>query len=58
MVELHFCDSAAAGYDRLTRPVSRHFIPFLLRAACIGLGMRVLDLAAGTGIAAAALGSD
>src|SRR5215472_14452158 len=54
MAELHFDDAAAAGYDRLIGPVSRHFIPFLLRAARIGLGMRVLDVATGTGLAAEA----
>jgi ubiquinone/menaquinone biosynthesis C-methylase UbiE len=54
MAELHFDDAAAAGYDRLTGPVSRHFIPFLLRAGHIGLGMRVLDVATGTGLAAEA----
>ena len=54
MAELQFDEAAAAGYDRLTGPVSRHFIPFLLRAARIGLGMRVLDVATGTGLAAEA----
>ena len=53
MAELQF-DDAAAGYDSLTGPVSRHFIPFLLRAARIGVGMRVLDVATGTGLAAEA----
>jgi ubiquinone/menaquinone biosynthesis C-methylase UbiE len=52
MAELQFDDAAAAGYDRLMGPVSRHFIPFLLRAAHIGLGKRVLDVATGTGLAA------
>src|SRR5262252_4947341 len=54
MAELQFDDAAAAGYDSLTGPVSRHFIPFLLRAARIGVGMRVLDVATGTGLAAEA----
>jgi len=54
MAELQFDDAAAAGYNSLTGPVSRHFIPFLLRAARIGLGMRVLDVATGTGLAAEA----
>src|SRR5215469_3226953 len=54
MAELQFDETAAAGYDRLTGPVSRHFIPFLLRAAHAGLGMRVLDVATGTGLAAEA----
>ena len=52
MAELQFDDAAAAGYDRLIGPVSRQFIPILLRAARIGLGMRVLDVATGTGLAA------
>ena len=54
MTELQFDDAAVAGYDSLTAPVSRHFIPFLLRAARIGVGMRVLDVATGTGLAAEA----
>ena len=54
MAELQFDDAAAAGYNSLTGPVSRHFIPFLLRAARIGAGMRVLDVATGTGLAAEA----
>jgi len=54
MTELQFDDAAVAGYDSLTAPVSRHFIPFLLCAARIGLGMRVLDVATGTGLAAEA----
>jgi ubiquinone/menaquinone biosynthesis C-methylase UbiE len=32
--------------------VSAHFLPFNLRAAHLALGQRVLDVAAGTGIAA------
>ena len=54
MAELQFDEAAAAGYDRLTGPVSRHFIPFLLRAARIRLGMRVIDVATGTGLGAEA----
>ncbi len=52
--ELQFRDAAAAEYDRLMVPVSRHFIPFLLRAARVGPGMRVLDISTGTGLAAEA----
>ena len=44
----------SAAVRREPVPVSRHFIPFLLRAARIGLGMRVLDVATGTGLAAEA----
>ena len=41
----------------VVRLVSTHFVPFLLHAAHIARGMRVLDIAAGTGLAAeAALG--
>src|SRR5262245_43696840 len=55
MAELQFDDAAAAGYDRLIGPVSRHFIPFLLRATRIRQGMSVLDVATGTGLAAEAV---
>jgi len=55
--ELTYKNEAAAGYDRAFARVSTHFVPFLLRAAHIAPGMRVLDIAAGTGLAAeAALG--
>ena len=55
--ELTYKNEAAAGYDRAFAPITTHFIPFLLRAAHIAPGMRVLDIAASTGLAAeAALG--
>lgn len=55
--ELTYKDEAAAGYDRAFARVTTHFVPFLLRAARIASGMRVLDIAAGTGLASeAALG--
>ena len=55
--ELTFRNGAAAGYDRAFAHVTTHFVPFLLRAARLAPGMRVLDIAAGTGLAAeAALG--
>jgi len=55
--ELTYKNEAAAGYEQAFARVSTHFIPFLLRAAHIVSGMRVLDIAAGTGLAAeAALG--
>ena len=55
--ELTYQSEAAAGYDRAFAPITTHFVPFLLRAAHIAPGMRVLDIAAGTGLAAeAALG--
>ena len=40
------------GYDRGFGHVSTYFLPFLLRAAHIAPGMRVLDIAAGTGLGA------
>jgi ubiquinone/menaquinone biosynthesis C-methylase UbiE len=54
MAELVFRTEAAAGYDRAFSHVSTHFIPFLLRAAHLAPGMRVLDIATGTGLAAEA----
>lgn len=50
--ELGYQDEAAAEYDRAFAHVSRHFSPFLLRAAGIAPGMKVLDVATGTGLAA------
>ena len=44
----------AEGYDELFGRVTRLFIPALLRAAEIGAGYRVLDVATGTGAAAEA----
>jgi ubiquinone/menaquinone biosynthesis C-methylase UbiE len=52
--ELTYKNEAATGYDRAFGRVTTHFIPFLLRAAHIAPGMRVLDIAAGTGLAAEA----
>ena len=52
--ELTYKDEAAARYDQAFARVSRHFVPFLLRAARVVSGMRVLDVAAGTGLAAEA----
>lgn len=45
---------AATEYDRAYSHVSAYFLQFLLRAARLGLGQRVLDIATGTGIAAEA----
>lgn len=50
--ELAYKREAAAEYDRAYSHVSAHFVPYLLRAAQIGPGQRVLDVATGTGIAA------
>jgi ubiquinone/menaquinone biosynthesis C-methylase UbiE len=52
--ELVFKDAAAAEYDRAFAHVTAHFMPFLLRAAHIAPGMRVLDIATGTGLSAEA----
>src|SRR5215471_18663771 len=50
--ELTYKTEAAAGYDRAFAHITTHFVPFLLRAAHLAPGMRVLDIAAGTGLAA------
>jgi ubiquinone/menaquinone biosynthesis C-methylase UbiE len=52
--ELTYRDEAAAEYDRAFAHVTRYFMPFVLRAARIARGMRVLDIAAGTGLSAEA----
>jgi len=54
MEELVFERQAAAEYDRAFAHVTRYFMPFVLRAARIARGMRVLDIAAGTGLSAEA----
>jgi ubiquinone/menaquinone biosynthesis C-methylase UbiE len=54
MEELAFERRAAAEYDRAFAHVARYFMPFVLRAARIARGMRVLDIAAGTGLSAEA----
>ena len=50
--ELSFKNEAAAEYDRAFAHVAMHFMPFLLRAAQVAPGMRVLDIATGTGLSA------
>ena len=50
---LSYRDEAAAEYDRAFAHVTRHFLPFLLTAAGLASGMKALDIATGTGIAAA-----
>ena len=52
--ELAYGDEAAAEYDRAFAHVSGHFVPFLLHAVRLEPGMHVLDIATGTGLAAAA----
>ena len=54
MAELQFRDTAAAGYDRSIGVMTRRVVPLLLRAARLVPGQRVLDIAAGTGLAAEA----
>jgi ubiquinone/menaquinone biosynthesis C-methylase UbiE len=54
MSELSFKEEAASAYDRAVAHVSTHFLPFLLRAARLEPGQRVLDAATGTGLAAEA----
>ncbi|MCG2641494.1 MULTISPECIES: methyltransferase domain-containing protein [Bradyrhizobium] len=51
--ELAYDDDAAAEYDRAFAHVSSHFLPFLLSAAGVAVGTKVLDIATGTGLAAA-----
>jgi ubiquinone/menaquinone biosynthesis C-methylase UbiE len=52
--ELAFKAEAAAEYDRAFAHVTAHFMPFLSRAAGVASGMRVLDIATGTGLSAEA----
>jgi ubiquinone/menaquinone biosynthesis C-methylase UbiE len=50
----HSYDAGAGGYDRVFGRVSSDFVPRLVSAARLAPGMRVLDVASGTGIAAEA----
>jgi ubiquinone/menaquinone biosynthesis C-methylase UbiE len=52
--ELTFKDEAAALYDEAFAHVTAYFMPFLLQAAGVAPGMRVLDIATGTGLSAGA----
>jgi ubiquinone/menaquinone biosynthesis C-methylase UbiE len=52
MEELGFKRESAAEYDRAFAHVTRYFMPFVLRAARIAQAMRILDIAAGTGLSA------
>jgi ubiquinone/menaquinone biosynthesis C-methylase UbiE len=54
MTGLQFRETAAVGYDRSVGEMTRRVVPLLLRAARLAPGMRVLDIAAGTGAAAEA----
>ncbi len=51
---LSYATEAAEGYEKAFAHVSSYFIPFLLRSARLKPGMRVLDIATGTGLAAEA----
>src|SRR5438874_8102122 len=52
--ELTFRGEAAALYDQAFAHVTAYFMPFLLRSAHLAPGMRVLDIATGTGLSAEA----
>ena len=52
--EISYRAEAAAGYDRAFGSISGQFIPALIRAARVGPGYKVLDVATGTGLAAEA----
>jgi ubiquinone/menaquinone biosynthesis C-methylase UbiE len=54
VAQLMYGATAAAGYERGFARISSHFIPFLLSAAGVSVGHRVLDVATGTGLAAEA----
>jgi ubiquinone/menaquinone biosynthesis C-methylase UbiE len=54
VAQLIYDATAAAGYERGFARISSHFIPFLLSAAGVSTGHRVLDVATGTGLAAEA----
>jgi ubiquinone/menaquinone biosynthesis C-methylase UbiE len=54
VTQLIYDATAAAGYERSYAHLSSHFIPFLLAAGRVQSGHRVLDVATGTGLAAAA----
>ena len=52
--ELQFEQQAATGYNQAVGNMTRQLVPTLLRTAQLSLGQTVLDVASGTGIAAAA----
>jgi ubiquinone/menaquinone biosynthesis C-methylase UbiE len=54
MAELSYAQRRGQGYDRYFGHVSREFVPPLVRAARLAPGMRVLDIATGTGLVAEA----
>jgi ubiquinone/menaquinone biosynthesis C-methylase UbiE len=52
--EISFRTEAAEEYDRAFQHVTSFFLPFVLRAARLASGQRVLDVATGTGVSAEA----
>ena len=52
MSKLQYEHRAATGYDQAVGNLTRELVPTLLKAARIEPGLRVLDVASGTGIAA------
>ena len=54
MEEVVFQRQAAAEFHRAFAHVARYFMPFVLGAAHVAPGMRVLDVATGTGLSAEA----
>jgi ubiquinone/menaquinone biosynthesis C-methylase UbiE len=54
MTGLQFEQQAASGYDQAVGNMTRQLVPTLLRIAQLAPGQSVLDVASGTGIAAAA----
>ena len=54
MAQLFYDAKSAAGYERGFARISSHFIPFLMDAAGVAPGHRILDVATGTGLAAEA----
>jgi ubiquinone/menaquinone biosynthesis C-methylase UbiE len=54
MTGLQFEHRAAAGYDQVVGMMTRQLIPTLLKVGRLASGNRVLDVAAGTGLAAEA----
>jgi ubiquinone/menaquinone biosynthesis C-methylase UbiE len=54
MSDLQFRETAAAGYDAAVGHWTRRLLPGLLRSARLAAGQRVLDVAAGTGLASQA----
>ena len=54
MTQQIYDNTAAEGYERAFARVSSHFVPFLLASGRVAPGQVVLDVATGTGLAAAA----